>query len=30
MEKRKISIVGAGALEIMYADHIKRFIDGAA
>lgn len=30
MEIRKTAIVGAGALGIMYADHIKRFIDSGA
>ncbi len=30
MEIRKTAIVGAGALGIMYAERIKRFIDGAA
>ena len=29
MEIKKTAIVGAGALGIMYADQIKRFIDGA-
>ena len=30
MEINKTAIVGAGALGIMYADRIKKFIDGAA
>ena len=30
MEIRKTAIVGAGALGIMYAERIKRFIDGTA
>ena len=30
MEIKKTAIVGAGALGIMYADRIKKFIDGAA